>query len=325
MMRHLAIGAAFAALALLPAAAQTQKGTSSQSVDQNTRQFVEKAANGDMFEIQSSKLASERSKNDRIRQFAERLLKDHSQSTTHLSSVIKNVQGLELPAQMDKEHQDKLAKLSAATGAGFDQQFRSMQIEAHQTAVQLFENYARSGSNQDLKSFAEKTVPTLREHLKMAQQLPEASSPGTAAAPGTGSNQQASSQASSKVIASPSLDQMLASDLRGTEVKGANNEDVGDINDILLGRDGRIVAVIVGVGGFLGIGEKNVAIPFEALQIEGDQRATGTTGAGAQGTLQPNRIVLRGMTKSDLEAAPRFQENGARTNTNDQPAPRPNR
>jgi hypothetical protein len=117
---------------------------------------------------------------------------------------------------------------------------------------------------------------------------------------------------------------MLASDLRGTEVRGANNEDVGDINDILLGRDGRIVAVIVGVGGFLGIGEKNVAIPFDALAFEGDRSATRTTGAGrqAQGTLQPERIVLRGMTKADLEAAPRFnsEEGGGRTGTNSPPA-----
>lgn len=137
-------------------------------------------------------------------------------------------------------------------------------------------------------------------------------------------------------LAAPGQNQMLGSDFEGTRVFGANNENIGDISDTLIDRDGRIVAVVVGVGGFLGIGEKDVAIPFNALEIVADNRAygtanpattgtatapraTGTTGvtgragtAGApvtaqrEGTINPNRIVLRGMTKQDLENAPEF-------------------
>lgn len=116
-------------------------------------------------------------------------------------------------------------------------------------------------------------------------------------------------------LAAAQPNQILGSDLRGTKVYGANNENIGEINDTLIDRNGQVVAVIVGVGGFLGIGEKNVAIPFQSLQFAAAPAtgttgttgtATGTTGART-GTMEPDRIVLQGMTKKDLEAAPSFK------------------
>jgi hypothetical protein len=62
--------------------------------------------------------------------------------------------------------------------------------------------------------------------------------------------------------------------------------------------------VVVGVGGFLGIGEKDVAIPFQALEIG---QGSATTGAGADRSARPDRLVLRRMTKQELEAAPSFK------------------
>lgn len=64
--------------------------------------------------------------------------------------------------------------------------------------------------------------------------------------------------------------QMLASDFMKKNILGANNERIGDVNDLLLSPDGEVMAVLVGVGGFLGIGEKTVAIPFDALQRSPD-------------------------------------------------------
>jgi hypothetical protein len=121
----------------------------------------------------------------------------------------------------------------------------------------------------------------------------------------------------------------MASKLIGTTVVGANNESIGDVNDILLDRNGQAVAVVVGVGGFLGIGEKDVAVAFDQLEFTSRASAstahtasstsaagqgagtTATTGgdAGATGSTTasagPERIMLR-MTKDDLKNAPRF-------------------
>jgi sporulation protein YlmC with PRC-barrel domain len=57
------------------------------------------------------------------------------------------------------------------------------------------------------------------------------------------------------------------SKLIGATVYGPDNASIGDINDVLIANDGKINAVVIGVGGFLGVGEKNVAIPFDKLQI----------------------------------------------------------
>lgn len=84
-------------------------------------------------------------------------------------------------------------------------------------------------------------------------------------------------------------DQMLVSNLMRQGIIGANNERIGDVNDLLLSQDGQVSAVLVGVGGFLGIGEKTVAIPFDALQ-----RAPET-----------NQLTAP-YTRDDLEQAPEF-------------------
>jgi sporulation protein YlmC with PRC-barrel domain len=125
--------------------------------------------------------------------------------------------------------------------------------------------------------------------------------------------------------------QMLASKLIGTTVVSANNESIGDVNDVVLDGDGRAMAVVVGVGGFLGIGEKDVAVPYGSLQFASREQmnamnnqksggsassgttatsnsnvnATGSTSSTMNGNGGPDRIVLY-MTKEQLKAAPSF-------------------
>jgi sporulation protein YlmC with PRC-barrel domain len=78
-------------------------------------------------------------------------------------------------------------------------------------------------------------------------------------------------------------DQFRASKLIGTRVTGANNESIGEINDVLMDQNGRAHAVIIGVGGFLGIGEKDVAIPMTALQFSAGNMDMAQRGATTDG------------------------------------------
>ena len=117
--------------------------------------------------------------------------------------------------------------------------------------------------------------------------------------------------------------QWMASKLIGTRVVGANNEAIGDINDVVLDRSGTAQTVVIGVGGFLGIGEKSVGVPFRSLEIGSTRDASttaststgpssaggGTTATTGAGGGDADRIILR-MTKADLEAAPAFQSGG---------------
>ena len=57
------------------------------------------------------------------------------------------------------------------------------------------------------------------------------------------------------------------SKLIGASIYGPDDKSIGDVNDVLIANDGKVNAVVIGVGGFLGVGEKNVAVPFEKLSV----------------------------------------------------------
>jgi hypothetical protein len=88
--------------------------------------------------------------------------------------------------------------------------------------------------------------------------------------------------------------QLSADDLMNKPVKNGANESVGDINDLRIDSSGKIAAVIVGVGGFLGLGEKDVALPFEQLSFTRD-------GDGAL-------VITANVTKESLQAAPEWKK-----------------
>jgi len=88
---------------------------------------------------------------------------------------------------------------------------------------------------------------------------PQAQTPGKSTTMQTKPGQQA-------FLSQQQPDQMLASDLMNKGILGGNNERIGSVDDLLLAQDGQVQAVLVGVGGFLGIGQKTVAIPFDALK-----------------------------------------------------------
>jgi predicted outer membrane protein len=76
-------------------------------------------------------------------------------------------------ASLDQQHQALLRQLEGAQGTAFDQLYIRQQVQAHMQAVDLFRNYAMSGDNAQLKQWASATLPTLQEHLRLAQQLPQ--------------------------------------------------------------------------------------------------------------------------------------------------------
>jgi putative membrane protein len=138
----------------------------------STEDFVKKVAISDMAEIQSSQLAVSRSPDADTKPFAEKMVKDHQQTSSELKTLIDNGKvHVTLPMALDVEHQKLLDELKAKQGKQFDQAYDHMQIEAHEQAVALFEEYARDGDNPDLKSWAMKTLPHLQEHLAMAKRL----------------------------------------------------------------------------------------------------------------------------------------------------------
>jgi hypothetical protein len=77
----------------------------------------------------------------------------------------------------------------------------------------------------------------------------------------------AAASADKQVVTSQTPDQFLASKFNGTDVVGADDKKVGDVSDVLFDKDGKILAYVVSIGGFLGIGSKNVAMAPDAFQV----------------------------------------------------------
>jgi putative membrane protein len=149
------------ALAPSPVLAQASKASLSET------EFVRMAASGDMFEIESGKLALSNADDPQIKQFAQKLIDDHTAASKKLMSLTDK----KPPATLDKKHADMLQKLKAASGKEFTRAFVSMQVQAHKEAIDLFERYSKDGDDAKLKAFATQTLPGLRAHLQEVQKL----------------------------------------------------------------------------------------------------------------------------------------------------------
>jgi putative membrane protein len=133
--------------------------------------FALKAANSNEFEIQSSQLALQKSHNDEIRKFAQRMIDDHTKLADEAKATLQQANLQEPPAELDREHQVLLNKLKNENGAAFDRTYVRDQRTGHQQAVLLLEGYAKSGDNAPLKQLASKALPIVKEHLKLVEGL----------------------------------------------------------------------------------------------------------------------------------------------------------
>ena len=136
------------------------------------QEFVNKVAISDMFEIQASQLALAKQADADTKPFAEKMVTDHHKTSSELKALVEGGKvKAKLPIALDSEHQKLLDDLKAKSGKDFDQSYDQAQVKGHKEAVALFEAYANNGDDPELKSWAAKTLPHLKEHLSMAEKL----------------------------------------------------------------------------------------------------------------------------------------------------------
>jgi putative membrane protein len=176
-MNRLALFAGFALSLLVTSAGGQSLGertgvNSLLGVAPKTEDFVKQVAISDMFEIESSKLARDKAQNASVKTFASQMVTDHEKTSSELKEMVSSGKvKIELPKAMDDAHQSKLDKLISLAAPDFDKQYVSDQQSAHKDAVDLFERYANGGDHADLKVWAGKTLPALRHHKEMADNL----------------------------------------------------------------------------------------------------------------------------------------------------------
>lgn len=134
------------------------------------KSFVMKAAMGGMTEVELGQLALSQASSEDVKRFAQRMVDDHSKAGQELKQLAES-KGMQVPAMLDNDHKKTKDKLSKLSGAAFDREYMSTMVKAHQKTVELMEGQSKNGKDMELKSWADKTLPTVREHLQMARDI----------------------------------------------------------------------------------------------------------------------------------------------------------
>lgn len=185
MLQQKIVTAALVVIGMFTASGWTSKAQSGQSTtgqgqsttepNQNAlsasdRQFVTSAAQGGIAEVQLGQLASRRAASNEVKQFGQRMVRDHTQKNNQLKQLAAQ-KGITLPKDMGDQNKAVMANLKKLSGADLDRAYTNHMLQDHIKDVSLFQREAKEGQDQDLKAWAAKTLPTLQEHLRLVRSI----------------------------------------------------------------------------------------------------------------------------------------------------------
>ncbi len=128
--------------------------------------FLRKAAAGNSFEIESSKLALARSGNASVKAFAQLMVTDHGKAAEKMKQATAEAKITAAPAKLEPAQEKIMGQLQTLQGGAFDKAYILAQREAHAETVALFRAYAEGGDNTRMKKFAAEMLPELEEHAR---------------------------------------------------------------------------------------------------------------------------------------------------------------
>lgn len=134
------------------------------AVTSDDAKFATAAANGGMAEVALGKLASQKTANAQIKDFAAMMVTDHSKANDELMTIAKT-KNIALPATVDADHQKKMDDLSKMNGKDFDKAYVNAMVDGHKKTLSLMQDEAKNGKDADLKAFAAKTATVVQMHL----------------------------------------------------------------------------------------------------------------------------------------------------------------
>jgi putative membrane protein len=132
--------------------------------------FAVEAAQGGMAEVQLGELAKTKATNPQVKSFADKMVTDHNKANDELKQIVSR-KGATLPTELPRKENSTLDSLQKATGADFDKQYVEHMVKDHKKDVKDFQDASQSLNDPDLKAFAQKTLPTLQDHLRMIEQI----------------------------------------------------------------------------------------------------------------------------------------------------------
>lgn len=135
------------------------------------KEFVTKAGMGGLYEVQTGNLALQKAASADVKAFAQRMVTDHGNANAELAQLA-TTKGVALAAELAGDHKAAFDHLSSMSGgAEFDKMYMQHMVEDHDKAVADFDKASTSATDADLKAWAGKTLPTLKEHQTMAKSI----------------------------------------------------------------------------------------------------------------------------------------------------------
>ena len=129
--------------------------------------FLSEAARGGMAEVRLGEIAKQKATSQSVRDFAQRMITEHSKANDELKQIAAN-KGAIIPSEMTHHENATIDRLDKLSGREFDKEYADLMVKDHKKDVKEFEDATRDVTDPDLKAFAQKTLTTLREHLRMA-------------------------------------------------------------------------------------------------------------------------------------------------------------
>ena len=159
------------AIAAVSAAAQTPPPPPPAEAMRQAAPYVMAAGQSDLYEINSSQIAVQKSQNPAVRRFAEMLIKHHQKTTAATLAAATKARMAPTPPMMDPGATASIAELQGASPADVDRLYLGQQGPAHQAALDLHRGYAANGDQAALRTSARKAVPIVTAHLAAVQRL----------------------------------------------------------------------------------------------------------------------------------------------------------
>jgi len=131
--------------------------------------FVRNTAQGTMAEVALGQLAQSKAESPAVKQFAQRMVDDHSKNEEPLRNLAKSV-NVTWPSEVSAKHQELQRKLSGLQGAAFDRAYMSAMVDDHKHEVGEFQKATKS-ADPNVQAYASQTLPVLQEHLTLAQNV----------------------------------------------------------------------------------------------------------------------------------------------------------
>lgn len=142
--------------------------TGNAALSDSDKHFVTDAAQGGMAEVELGRLAAKQGQSAAVKEFGQKMVDDHTKANDELKQLAAS-KGITLPTDLDAESKATMDRLSKLKGAEFDSAYMDDMVKDHTKDVGDFQKEADGGADKDVKAFAAKTLPTLQEHLRLAQ------------------------------------------------------------------------------------------------------------------------------------------------------------